>query len=294
MEVANESPGIEPLTAADLPLALALSEAANWNQNRRDWQTMLALGQGFGIRAPSLLHGERRLAASALVLPYGDTFGWISMVLVLPEFRRRGHATTLLQHCMRHLRAAGRIAVLDATPAGREVYRRLGFVDTWTFARHRREAGAHRPDSTPVAGLRALNESDWPRITEIDTPAFGADRVALLRALAARWPQGARVVERGGRLRGYAFGRDGREAHQIGPVIADEPAVAQALIASALQVAPGAVYLDLLDARAALLGPWLQQQGFVLQRPFTRMVLGAGSAPGEPGRIWAVAGPELG
>lgn len=281
---------IEPLTEDDLPFALALSRAANWNQNEADWRTMLAMGEAFGVRAVQ----ERRLAASALVLPYGDRFGWISMVLVLPEFRRRGLATALLQHAVQRLRGSGRAAVLDATPAGRAVYRLQGFADSWSFERLRREANAPPPAGPAIAGLRELRESDWPAIAAIDALTFGADRVALLRALAWRWPQAARVVERGGGLRGYQFGRDGREAHQIGPVVADDTSVAQALIAHALRQAPGAVYLDLLDARSAALRNWLAQQGFVFQRPFTRMVSGITAAPGDPQCLWVVAGPELG
>jgi hypothetical protein len=61
-----------------------------------------------------------------------------------------------------------------------------------------------------------------------------------------------------------------------------------------LQAASGAVYIDLLDDCKAVLLPWLQQQGFMFQRPFTRMLHGATVAPGDARRIWAVAGPELG
>ncbi len=39
---------------------------------------------------------------------------------------------------------------------------------------------------------------------------------------------------------------------------------------------------------------WLQQQGFVFQRPFTRMVHGTDAAPGDPATIVLAAGPELG
>jgi len=53
------------------------------------------------------------------------------------------------------------------------------------------------------------------------------------------------------------------------------------------------VYADLLDRHGELL-PWLQQRGFVFQRPFTRMVHGSDAAPGDPTLIVLVAGPELG
>ena len=127
----------------------------------------------------------------------------------------------------------------------------------------------------------------------MDAPAFGTVRTPLLRTLAQRWTQAARVVEEGGRLRGFVLGRDGREAHQIGPLLADDDATALALLHDALVAAPGALYLDLLDRQRALL-PWLTQQGFDFQRPFTRMVRGTDAAPGDPSHIVLAAGPELG
>ncbi len=292
---AADTPGpsrIRPLAAEDVRGALALSASASWNQNEADWRTMLALGQGLGIHAAGA-DGRQQLAASVVVLPYGTTFAWVSMVLVLPEFQRRGYASMLLRHALADLSSHGMAAVLDATPAGHAVYVQEGFSDTWGFARYRREG--EPPIAAPRAGpsTRALAESDWPAIEAMDEPAFGASRLPLLRSLAQRLPQAVRVVEEGGRLRGYVLGRDGREASQIGPLLADDESTAAALLADALSSLRGAVYVDLLDSRRSML-PWLQQQGFAFQRPFTRMVHGATNAPGDASRIFLAAGPELG
>jgi GNAT superfamily N-acetyltransferase len=288
-----DPPPIEALSASDLAQALALSAAAQWNQNEHDWHMVLALGQGWGLRAVDE-QGLLRLAASVIVLPYGEAFAWVSMVLVWPAFQRRGYASQLLRHALQFLQSRGTAAVLDATPAGHAVYAREGFADDWGFARYRREPTRLALESAEDPPTRSLRESDWPAILALDTPAFGASRAGLLRSLAARWPQAARVVEQGGRLRGFVLGRDGREAHQVGPLVADDAAVAQSLVADALRNAPGAAYLDLIDDRKAALLPWLQHQGFVFQRPFTRMVRGAPDAPGDTSLVFAVAGPELG
>ena len=283
---------IRPLGLDDLPGALRLSASANWNQNKADWRNMLALGQGWGLHATDEA-GAEQLAASTVVLPYGNRFAWVSMVLVLPAFQRRGYASRMLRHALGWLSARGLGAVLDATPAGHAVYVQEGFADTWGFARYRREAGAARSAPHPGLASRALREADWPAIAALDEPAFGADRLPLLRSLARRWPEAARVIEVGGQLRGFVLGRDGREARQIGPLLAREPDVARSLIADALGATDGAVYLDLLDSHADLL-PWLRQQGFALQRPFTRMVSGIGAAPGDADAVVLAAGPELG
>ncbi len=288
---------IRPLTEDDLPGALALSASAHWNQNEADWRGLLALGQGWGIDAVDD-GGQRVLAASAVVLPYGSDFAWLSMVLVLPECRRRGFASQLLRHALQVLQTQGRSAVLDATPAGHAVYQQEGFVDTWGFARYRLQAHARAalaPPGLPVVAMRTrpLSADDWPAIAALDGPAFGASRLPLLQWLAQRQPQLARVLEEGGRITGYVLGRDGREATQIGPLLAPDEAAGARLVADALDVVSGAVYVDLLDSRPTLLQQ-LQAWGFEQQRPFTRMVHGRKKAPGDAGALMLVAGPELG
>jgi GNAT superfamily N-acetyltransferase len=289
----TESARIVGLTAADVTQALELSQSAHWNQNAADWLMMLSLGQGFGVRAVDE-RGVQRLAASVVLLPYGRRFAWVSMVLVLPQFQRRGLATTVLRHALGWLSEHGLTGVLDATPAGHVVYRQEGFVDAWGFARYRREAGLAAPPLLGDTQVRPITPADWLQLEALDEATFGASRMALLRTLAARWPGAARAVGSERQTRGFMFGRDGREAHQIGPVLADDARGAKTLISAALREASGAVYLDLLDTRKPELLPWLQAQGFVHQRPFTRMVWGSRNAPGDSRHLWAVAGPELG
>jgi GNAT superfamily N-acetyltransferase len=262
-----------PLGLQHLAGCLALSKAAHWNQNEADWRLMLEIGQGWGITAA----GE--LAASTLVLPFGS-FAWISMVLVLPGHRRKGYATRLLRVAIEELRKRGLTPVLDATPAGREVYRQEGFHDTWSFKRYFLKS--------PLAfehgrAVRALEEKDWDAILRLDREAFGASREKLLRNLHARLPEAAWVHEDG-----FILGREGRESRQLGPLVARNPQVAQELLAGALARVGTPLYIDLADHAGA------PPAGFQFQRPFTRMVHGSRSAPGNAAQVFLVAGPELG
>ena len=277
------------LAAQHLAGCLALSVSAHWNQNAADWQLMLGLGRGYGL---TLADGT--LAASTLTLPYGGRFAWVSMVLVLPEYRRRGYATHLLRRALEDLAAARMVAVLDATPAGHEVSAQEGFRDTWGFRRFALH-GVRARDGVVTEGVqvRALQPTDWRQVTALDAPAFGADRELLLRALAHRLPQAALVAEREGELSGFLLGRDGRQACQLGPLVARDAGTARALLATALaRVAPPS-YLDLVDREQGL-HAWIEQCGFAFQRPFTRMVHGAEGAPGDARLIYCPAGPELG
>jgi GNAT superfamily N-acetyltransferase len=160
---------------------IALSQAANWNQNAADWRLMLEIGRGYGL---TLADGT--LAATTITLPYSEQFAWVSMVLVLPEHRRKGYATQLLKRALADLGKAGSAAVLDATPAGHDVYAAEGFRDTWGFKRFvLNDRSDFRFDAVRV---RALQPADWAQVAALDRDAFGADRVRLLQALAARLP----------------------------------------------------------------------------------------------------------
>lgn len=269
---------MRPMTEADLPRAAALSRLIGWNQAERDWLLFLREGA-----AAVIDDRQDALAATAAFIRYGEDLAWISMVLVRPDQRRRGHATALMRWAVDALRGR-RCAALDATPAGRPVYRQLGFEDLWGFARW------SLPQPLPMTpGVRPLREGDWPAVMALDAAAFGAPRPVLLRDFAARLPQAAVIAEDG---RGFALARDGARGPQIGPVVAADDATARALIAAAHGALAGAAVLDLPDARPGL-ADWLTQHGGTMLRPFTRMALGV-DTPGEAGLIAAVAGPEFG
>lgn len=280
---------ISPLTAADMDGAQALVIEAGWNQVRADWELFSELGAAFKVTAQD---GE--VAATAATLPFAR-FGWISMVLVGKRHRRQGIATVLLEHCTARLRERGLVPVLDATPAGRTVYRPLGFHDGWPITRWRRsERGAALPETgahTPT--VRALREDDWPALLALDEKAFGAARVPLLRRLESRSRGFACVAERDGRLAGYLLGRNGRQATQVGPIVAIDAGSAQALLAHALARIDGPVLLDVLDRHTGL-PPALTAAGFAVERGYTRMTLGSDGAFGEANLMIAIAGPELG
>ena len=271
-----------PLGRQHIAGCFALSQAAHWNQNEADWRLLLELGHGWGV---SLAEGT--LIASTLVLPYGD-FAWISMVLVHPAHRRQGYASRLLRTALADLRARALTPVLDATPAGREVYRQEGFRDAWTFKRFLKAGTDHVFAPLPRGVAPHLPSAAGGFDFALDREAFGADRMHLLRALQQRLPQAARAQPNG-----LVLGREGREARQIGPLVARNEETAMELLQSALAAVPAPVYVDVVD-HAPKLQHWLQSQGFTFQRAFTRMVRGGDRAPGNEKLVYLVAGPELG
>ncbi len=288
--MAPTEPTIEgSLTAAELPDAEALVREAGWNQVAADWEIFRALGTVHTARV------GQRVVATAATLPYGK-FAWVSMVLVAGEHRRHGLGTQLLKRCIAALSEQGRIPVLDATPAGLPLYRALGFEETWGYHR------LARPDAVPTHGdnrpadgtiVRSIVDADWRSLCAMDAAAFGADRAALLMRLRGRLPAAELIAVRHGGIAGFLLGRNGRSASQIGPLIAEDEDVAQALLTRALPTIGGPIYVDFADSKTRVLA-WLADCGFATQRPLTRMVLGRPSGFDDEKRTFAVAGPELG
>lgn len=287
----SEAPdyAIAPLTAAEIDQACLLVAEAGWNQVAADWQLFLDLGTVHAVRTP-----DGRVVATGATLPYGGRFAWISMVLVAGDHRRRGLATQLLNLCINEIRAASMIPVLDATPAGQQVYRKLGFANAWGISLL--ERGQTQPAVAPPPAdvtILPVIPADLARVRAYDAAAFGADRGEVLKRLQARLPAGAWLAERQGRIVGHLHGRDGRRATQLGPLVADDSATAMALLAQALAGIAGPVYVDVADAKRELRA-WLEGAGFTVQRPWTRMLLGRSTLFDVVSRVFAIGGPEIG
>ncbi len=274
-------PAFRAAVPEDLPRAAALSARIGWNQVQPDWRLFLQQG------AVSVLDDGAAdcLAATAAVLPFGEDLAWISMVLVRPDRRRQGLATSMMRWAVEALPGTACLA-LDATPAGREVYRKLGFVDVFGFARWALPNPLPRDDTI---ALRPMAQADWNWMLALDRQAFGAPREALLRDFARRLPGAAFVATD---RSGFVLARDGLRAPQIGPVVAAGQRQATALIAAARAALGVPAVLDLADAATGIAAAITASGGESL-RPFTRMTRGA-PLSGAPDKNFVFAGPEFG
>lgn len=280
------------LTAADAAQVVALSREANWNQSSADWRLMIEQGEAWG------LWQQQQPVASALILPHGKDFGWISMVLVTAAWRRQGFATGLLHTALENLLAQGLTPGLDATEAGRPIYRKLGFEDIYPISRltvDRRQPVSATVSQPPAAiGIRALQAEDLAMLAAWDSVGFGADRRVILSALQTRMPQSAFLAVTGSaEPAGFILARDGRVACQLGPLVAADGSIARALLDSALATLTGPVFIDAVERHAGWID-YLQQTGFQRQRGFSRMLYRRRQPFDRSERIFAIAGPELG
>lgn len=275
---ASEVSDPQPLGAADAAAGLALSAAAGWNQTVDDWRLFITHGHTVGCR-----DAAGRLVATAAALPYGGGQGWISMVLVDPAHRHQGLATRLMDRCVHALRSRSIAPVLDATPAGAQVYRRIGFVNGFELDRWEGDA---RGGAAPVGTV------DAQAVQALDREATGLDRGVVLGDFLQREGSGSWLAADGD---GFVLLRRGHRAWQLGPLVARDEAAAGKLLQRALAARVGRIFLD-VPRRWAALTAALASQGFVPQRGFVRMAWSAagGAGPAVPERMFVLAGPEFG
>lgn len=275
---------------ADLAAAMSLKTQAGWNQIEADWRFFLEQRPESCFVAEC----ECQTVGTVTAIAYGPRLAWVSMLLVAPAFRRRGLGTRLMQAALDSLSDQTTIA-LDATPAGKPVYERLGFRAEFELVRLIRPVRS-QGKTGPVCGQTGqVSRSHLAQIASLDRAAVGADRAPLLGALYARAPEAGRLAYRQGRPAGFCLGRHGSNMSQLGPVVAETVEQAVDVCQAALSAWRDRVLVIDVPASQTAFLTWLCDDGFEVQRPFTRMSCGA-SLPGSTGKAqaFAICGPEFG
>ena len=271
----------------DIPAGMRLKTAADWNQTEADWKLYLGISPGGCFAA--VFRGK--VVGTVTTTNYANSVGWIGMMLVDPEYRRRGIASRLMQHAIEHLSECETIK-LDATPAGKKVYDRLGFREEYSLCRMTTATAPYI--KTTNTEIIPITDDDFTEIAKTDEAVFGADRMPVLQFLAHHNPGTARKLIRNDTITGYCMGRPGTNFYQVGPIVAETEQDALDLIKEILSNLKGqAVVIDVPGVQRNFL-KWLVSCGFTKERPFIRMYYGSNAHPGLPEKVFGISGPELG
>jgi ribosomal protein S18 acetylase RimI-like enzyme len=276
---------LRSMTPEDIPASILLCRANRWNQLSGDLQIFLHLSPNdcrVAVKA-------NKIVGSVTTIRYQQAFSWIGMLLVDPSCQRQGIGMQLLLEALYILKAEGTVK-LDATPAGREVYRKMDFQDEFHLSRM--QLTTNQKPQTTLA--RPMQQQDLERIAIFDQDIFGAGRQPLLNWFYTGSPELAFVVEEGTEITGYCLGRKGYSFTQIGPVIARDRSIARDLVSAALMHCTGQPVILDTPHHDPQWQAWLTSIGFSEQRPFIRMYRGNNTSHGIPEKQYAIAGPEFG
>ncbi len=103
---------------ADIPAEMRLKDLAGWNQTEADWERFLDASPDGCFVAEA----AERVVGTSTTIVYEGRFAWIGMVLVDPEFSRRGIGAALLDRALEHLvrnRALGARATASSAGDGK-------------------------------------------------------------------------------------------------------------------------------------------------------------------------------
>ncbi len=230
---------VRTMRAGELELALEWARQEGWNPGVDDapafWE---ADPSGFLIGAI----GEVPVGCISVVR-YGETFAFLGLYMLHPEFRGRGYGRQLWNKGM--MLAGNRTIGLDGVVAQQENYRRHGFETAYQTLRY---GGIPK---VPDVGEQAkqvvpVTDGKLDALVRYDAEIFPGLRYSFIRTWCGT-PERRKsfIVGGGSRVRGYGTIRRCFEGYKIGPLFANKPEIALALLSRLLAEAKGApVYLD--------------------------------------------------
>jgi ribosomal-protein-alanine N-acetyltransferase len=213
---------------------------------------------------------------------YNAAYGFIGLFLVVPAQRGRGYGVQLWKQALAHLADVPCIG-LEAAPDRIDDYAGWGFAPASPTTRWQRLGASDSP-----APATAAPEPPWCLLEGGAIPAAAVQRFDAEREPSPRphflrqWlrhPAGTvlALVDRSGACHGFGRVRpcllaDG-DGWRLGPLVADSPAAARALLEGLLQRHPGTVLIDAPGANAAA-APLLASLGFTPASRTLRMYRG--------------------
>jgi GNAT superfamily N-acetyltransferase len=206
--------------------AIEWAAAEGWNPGLDDAERFLAADPD------SFMATEREgeIVGTVSCALYGDTYAFIGFYIVRSDLRGRGIGTPLFERAL--ARAAGRVVGLDGVLEQQASYERRGFVLAHRNVRWRTTGGGARP-----AGLAEVSSVPFEQLFAFDTAVFGTERGRFLRAWIDRPAGHALACVREGGVAGYGVLRPCRVGAKVGPLLADDDDVAEALLTGLLATA---------------------------------------------------------
>ncbi len=277
---------IATASADDLARMAEWADAEGWNPGLTDNVAFFAADpHGFLV---GRLDGEP--VACISVVRYGDTFGFLGLYITCPPLRGQGYGIQLWHAGLARL--AGRTVGLDGVVAQQGNYRTSGFRTAWNNIRYEGTPSADTalPSDVVLADARSL---PFDRLAAYDRRFFPASRDHFLASWISAPHRSALAAVRDGETQGFAVIRAGRTASRIGPLYADSPDVAAALVNALSDTLPGKpVAIDVPDVN----GPAVrlaEQLGLTPSFETARMYTGAPPHIDHAG-LFGVTSLELG
>lgn len=237
------------MTTQHLEQAVGLTQQLKWPHRINDWQQALSLGEGL------VAVQDGNVVGTILWWRWGERYASLGLVIVASEMQGKGLGRTLMQAVLAKL--AGYNVRLHATGMGKGLYEKLGFVATGMIEQHQSRALMQVAAIAPAkcGMLREARDADGATLVALDRQAHGQHRPALIAMLLAS-ARRFLLLERAGRIVGFACQRDFGHGQTIGPVIAEDLSQAKELVSELLSGMKGQFVRIDTDSSSGF-GDWL-------------------------------------
>lgn len=217
----------------DLPAIVELRLAAGWGV--QEWALRLAI-EPANARCFVVADAAGDILAVGSGVSYAP-LGVVGNMIVAEGHRRRGIGGAVLEAVLGYLEGAGCTRLeLYATEVGRPLYSRHGFGFIQPGSHARLPRGLALEEAGDGLVVDAADAAILHALTDYDAPRFGGPRRPLLEVMLRDPDRPVLVARRGHRIVGFAWLRS--DGDRIGPWVADDPAVAAAILAEAFRRLP--------------------------------------------------------
>ncbi|TIL95510.1 MAG: GNAT family N-acetyltransferase [Mesorhizobium sp.] len=265
-----------------VPGALKLSQEMGWPYRQEDWEFAVKVGNGL------VLERAGQVIGTAMSWNYGQAYATAGMIIVTGSAQGGGNGSRLFDGLLQA--TDGRNVLLNSTEEGLALYKRRGFNAWGTVIQHQGSLSVAVTQSTRD-DIRQATVSDLAAIQAFDERATGMPRPSMVAALADAG--NVLVIERAGRIAGYAIARRFGRGYVVGPVAAESAQDARLLILAQLATLHGQfVRIDVYAEHG--LGDSLDSLGLARVGAVIAMVKGLRPVSDGTARMYALANQSFG
>jgi GNAT superfamily N-acetyltransferase len=276
---------IRVMRSDEAETAVGWARAEGWNPGLADLDAFLPTDRE-GFLAGAL---DGRMIASISAVRYGPEYGFIGFYIVDKPWRGRGYGIRLWRAGIERLAGVACVG-LDGVLAEEPSYRKSGFVSAY---RNRRYGGGPPDVSRGAAGLVDARSVPIGELAALDRTMFPAQRRGFLAAWVSLPGHRALAVAVDGRVAGFGVARPCVQGFKLGPLYAEDRAMAGRLIAGlCMGMGKGPAFLDVPEVNREAVA-LAQSLGWSVSFETARMYRGP-APPVDTARLYGVASFELG
>jgi ribosomal-protein-alanine N-acetyltransferase len=216
----------------DIPFCKALTDVEGWGYKSNDFRRLIDTEPEGCFVA---WEGERKLGM--VTTTSYDSWAFLGSLIVAEEERGKGKGAELMRCALEYLEGKGVTTMeLDGVFAAASLYRRFGFRDKYLSLRFRRQ-----PLKSDEKYQLTLPPQASDEIVLFDRRKTGIKRERLISRLIGDFPDSVYVIKKK-KMLGYAIVRR-REGgfFAIGPLVAENPKLAETLVSGIIQKYPGRI-----------------------------------------------------